>query len=38
MGILVETFRNIFNLHDKSPDLLEAEAEAPGDLKKGQGN
>jgi len=38
MGILVETFRKIFNLHDKSPDLLEAEAEAPGDLKKGQGN
>jgi hypothetical protein len=37
-GILLEIFRKIFNLHDKSPVLLEAEAEPPEDLKKGQGN
>ena len=35
---IVETFRKIFDLRDKPPASLEAEATAPDGLKKGQGN
>ena len=38
MATLVEAFRKIFNLRDKSPVSPEAEAETPDDLNKGQGD
>jgi glutamyl-tRNA reductase len=38
MTTLVETFRKIFDLRDKAPASLDAQTEAPEDLKKGQGN
>jgi len=38
MATLVEAFRKIFNLRDKSPVSLEPEAETPDDLNKGQGD
>ena len=38
MTTLVETFRRIFDLPDKSQGSLEARTEAAEDLKKGQGN
>jgi len=38
MTTIIETFRKIFDLREKSPVALEGSAEAPQDLKKGQGN
>ena len=38
MTTLVETFRRIFDLRDKSPESVEAPTETAEDLKKGQGN
>ena len=38
MTTIIETFRKIFDLRDKSPVPLEAQQAAPEDLKKGQGN
>lgn len=38
MTTIIETFRKIFDLRDKSPATLETRAEASEDLKKGQGN
>lgn len=37
VATLVETFRKVFNLRDKPAVSLEAEGEAPNDVKKGQG-
>ena len=38
MTTIIETFRKIFDLHDKSAVLREPRAEAADDVKKGQGN
>jgi glutamyl-tRNA reductase len=38
MTTIIETFRKIFDLHDKSAVLREPRAETADDVKKGQGN
>ena len=38
MTTIIETFRKIFDLHDKSAALREPRAETADDVKKGQGN